>query len=287
MHVLVTGSEGRIGRYQVEALRSAGYETTTLDRRGSSRAVRHLIGDLRDVYTVRRAVQGVDAVVHLGALANDGQNTPEDVYAINVMGTLNVLQACVEAGIGRVVYYSSVQALGNFRGFRKASYLPIDDAYPPHPMSPYQLSKHLGEAACRSYTDRHGLVTIALRPVFVADPHQYHRFGAYQADRDLHGMRSDYWSYVDVRDVVEAARLALENSTIENGAFLLAAADTLTDTPTAELVDTFYPDTPWRVDRDAYLAAVPNRSLLDCSGANGALGWRPAHSWRTERGEKP
>ena len=312
MRVLVTGSAGRIGRWQVKALRNAGYEVRTLDRtaEGKGKSIpntqrltegEHLPGDLRDIHTVRRAVQGMDAVLHLGALSSDRAGAAEEVLTVNVQGTWNVLLACVEAGVERMVYFSSVNALGCVGGHRPAGYLPIDDAYPRHPMSPYQLSKHLSEEACRSFTDKHGLVTVCLRPVFVTVPDHYDRWRNQRPLTQSDWASVEYWAYVDVRDVCAAAMLGLTAQNVTHDAFLLTADDTTQETPTAELVDRYYPETPWKATlpqrgralaspqsdrdtylaaRDAYLAAHPHRSLMDCSHAKEVLGWQPQHSWR-------
>src|SRR5262245_2016244 len=148
MRVLVTGSEGTIGRVLVKMLRDEGYDLRTLDRRAQANSDdgEHIPGDLRDIYTVRRALKGVEPVVHLGAIPGDLRpGMEDDVLTTNVQGTWNILIACVEAGVKRLVYFSSVNALGNFGGRRPSVYLPVDDAYPRHPLTPYQISKHLGE----------------------------------------------------------------------------------------------------------------------------------------------
>jgi nucleoside-diphosphate-sugar epimerase len=282
---LVTGSEGGIGRALVPALVAAGHEPRTLDRVATSRCPHeHHPADLRDLLAVRRAVQGVEAVLHLGAVPNDDPDRADEVLTVNVQGTWNVLLACVEAGVGRLVAFSSINALGNVGGHRPSAFLPIDDAYPRHPVTPYQLSKLLAEESCAAFTRRHGIVTLCLRPALVAFPDRHYpawrrASGEELADR----FRHEYWSYVDVRDVCAAAILSLTAPGIDHGAYLLGAADAAAKTPTADLVARHYPDTPWPVvDRDAYLADRPFRSLLDCSRAASALGWRPRYGWRDE-----
>ena len=282
VRVLITGSAGNIGRVQVQKVREAGHAIRTFDKTAANKGEdwEHLPGDLRDINAVRRAVQGMDAVVHLGAIPNDRNGAEDDVLSINVQGTWNVLLACVEAGVQRVVYYSSVNALGNFMGHRKSECLPIDDTYPRHPITPYQLSKHLGEETCRSFTNHHGIVTICLRPVYVVNPKQYLSWREQRGTRNAEWGRGDYWAYVDVRDVCDAAMLGLTVENVTHDAFLLTADDTTMDTPTTELVEQYYPDTPWVQERAAYLAENPCRSLVDCTHAKTVLGWQPKRSWR-------
>lgn len=283
MRVLVTGNTGNIGRALVPTLLEAGHELRTFDRTAQARGEdwEHVPGDLRDLSRVRLAVQSMDAVVHLAAIPHDRRGSPEELYAINVLGTLGLLEACVEAGVGRFVFFSSVNSLGNFQGHAVTRYFPIDDAYPRHPLSPYQLSKHLGEEACRSYSAKHSLTALCLRPVGVMPPERYRHFGRPVTGFMEERGRADYWSYVDVRDVCDAVSRCLTVEGVSFDAFLLAASDTWMTETTAELVDRYYPTVPWpKVDRESYLAENPHRSLVDCSHAEEVLGWTPRHSWR-------
>lgn len=281
MKVLVTGCAGNIGQEQVRQLLEAGHTVRGLDRLAKRKEddYEYLCGDLRDIYLIRKAVEGMDAVVHLGAIPSDRQGHADDVLSSNVQGTWNVLLASVEAGLERVVNYSSINSLGCVGGYKAAVTLPIDDAYPRHPYSPYQLSKHLGEEACTSFTNRHGLITISLRPTFVAAPKHYEWFTGEHNRVDGY-VKVEYWAYVDRRDVARAGMLALTVQGVQNDAFLLSAFDTSVQTPTAELVERFYSDTPWKRDKEAYLAEHTHRALIDCHHAKEVLGWIPEHSWR-------
>ena len=280
LRILVTGSAGKIGRVQVEMLRAAGHEVRTFDTRADPNdpTGEHHFGDLRDLLAVKRAVRGMDAVVHAGAIPSDRRGQEDQVLSVNVQGTWNVLLACVELNVGRVVAYSSVNALGCVGGHRPADRLPIGDDYSRHPMSAYQLSKHLVEETCRSFTNKHGLVTICLRPVYVSAPDEYKPDWR---DPDGRWMVNEYFAYVDIRDVCRAALLGLSAENVTHDAFLLTADDTAVTVPTKELVARHYSDVPWMdVDRDAYLSGNPFRSLFDCAHAKQVLGWEPQHSWR-------
>ena len=280
MKVLITGSEGRIGRHLAGLLRQQGYDLRGFDVMAiADRQRDHYPGDVRDLSAVRHAMQGVDAVIHLGAVPND-RDDGALVMQTNVMGTWNVLQAAHECGVPRLVYFSSINAQGSVKGLRPPEYLPIDDHYPHHPLTPYQLSKHLGEEMCRSFSERYGLVTLCLRPTLVAHPDQNARtfLGAVQFNELW---KHEYWGYVDVRDVCDAVLRCLRLENVLHDAFLLSADDTTVDVPSAELIERHYPDTAWpKVERADYFAGRPYRSLIDCSHARLVLGWQPQHSWR-------
>ncbi len=283
MRILVTGGLGHIGSEVVELLGAAGHEVRSLDRaaRPKGYAQEYMAADLTDPRDMRRAVDGIDAVVHAGAIPHDRHGAADEVLRVNVQGTLLVLQACAEAGIERVVNFSSVNSLGNFGGHRAAAYLPIDDAYPRHPQTPYQLSKHLAEEACAAYADRYGMTCISLRPVAVMRGAPFRRWLGADPNVRAEWGKGDYWAYVDLRDVAEGVRLSLETPAGSSGEFLLVADDTTQELPTSELLARFYPDTPWRgVPQEEYFAENPNRGLLDTSRARDVLGWRARHSWR-------
>jgi nucleoside-diphosphate-sugar epimerase len=165
-------------------------------------------------------------------------------------------------------------------GHRPTEYLPIDDAYPHHPMSPYQLSKHLVEEMCRMVSERHGIVTLCLRPVWVTRPEQYGSVG-FGTDAFLEQWCRDLWAYVDIRDVGDAVMRCLELQGVRHDRFLLAAADTSAHVETRTLVARELPAVPWPgIGPDEYVFADPFRSLIDCSHAQAVLGWHARHSWR-------
>ncbi len=278
--VLLTGSEGALGRHLGRALREHGYLLRGLDLRPATALDSdHRVADLLDLGAVREAMAGVVAVVHAGAIPwdlGDGSR----VISTNVLGTWNVLQAAVDAGVERVVSLSSINAQGSVGGWRPTEYLPIDDEYPHHPMSPYQLSKHLMEEVCRSFSERHGLITICLRPVFVAHPASPH-LADFGTASFIETWRDNYWAYVDVQDVSDAVIRSLQVEGVLHDRFLLAARDTSVAEDTRALVEREYPEVPWpNVDPDHYLADAPHRSLVDCHHAREVLGWEARHSWR-------
>ncbi len=282
MRVLVTGSNGNIGTVQTEALLQAGYTIRTLDRSARYKDCdwEHIPGDVCDLYTVRRAMQNVDAVIHLAAIPNDRHGAGPDVLHVNVTGTTNVLFAAHEAGVERVIAYSSVNSMGFVGGRRYAHYLPVDDAHPKHPNSPYQLSKHLAEEACRSFSETHGLKTFCLRPVYVVTPQRMHWLQE-RSTRDLQWGRSEYFAYVDVRDVCDAAMKCLTVQNLLHDSFLLTAEDTTLALPTLETARQTYPHALWKQNPEEYTAQNPYRSFIDCSHAQQALNWRAVHSWRS------
>jgi len=267
VRVLVTGDRGRVGTVVAAELRSRGHDIAGFDAAGGD--------DVRDPAAVRRAAAGCRAVVHLAALAHDTAGTPEDIMAVNVLGTWHVLQAAAEAGVERVVHFSSAQALGIAEGERPPDYLPIDDAHPLRASRPYGLSKRLTEELCEGFTDRTGIPTVCLRPVWVCDQAIYRRVeDRWRADPSSEW--EPFWEFgahVDIGDVADAAALALTRPAAGHVRLLLAADDAWTTAPSREMARRLLPDVPWRGGPE--YDADPFRSLVDARRAREALGWTP------------
>jgi UDP-glucose 4-epimerase len=235
--------------------------------------------DLLDLAAVRRAADGCAAVVHTAAIRHDTAGTPEDIMAVNVLGTWHVLLAAETAGAARVVHFSSAQVFGTGGGERLPGYLPLDDAHPRGATRAYGISKCLTEDLCERFTARTGVPTVALRPVWVWDPGMYRRAGErWRADPGAEW--TPFWelgAFVDVRDVAAAVERALTVPLEGHHRALLAAADIAASRPSLESAARLAPGVPVR-DPGAY-RDDPWRALVDCSAAERVLGWRPRYTW--------
>lgn len=172
---LVTGGAGFIGCNIVRRLLAEGHEVRVLDNfsTGSRDSLRDIDvelieGDLTSYHMVQRAVAGVDYVLHQGALPSVPRSVIDPIASVNVnvLGTLNVLQAAQEAGVNRIIYASSSSIYGDSRE------LPLRERVLPSPKSPYAASKLAGEHLCRAFHKTYGLETIILRYFNVFGPHQ-------------------------------------------------------------------------------------------------------------------
>ena len=285
MRILVTGSKGMIGSWVVKRLLEAGHTLRTTDLGAQKREDNweHIPGDITDLTHVRRMTQGMDAVVHLAAIAYDVPGRDDLVLDTNLHGTWNVLLACAEVGVGRVVNFSSINALGQAEPFHDGLYLPLDDDVPHHTARSYFISKHMGEEFCTAFSIRTGMSVVSLRPtaVWAPGPSNFRWWRFMPEDRRIQQGINDFFSYVDVRDVAEAALLGLTAEVKGHEAFLLTADDTTFDRPSQELVDNHLNHLPWpKISAQEYLAGQPLRSLVDCSHAKTVLGWQSKHSRR-------
>ncbi len=174
---LVTGGAGFIGSHLVEELLRRGQQVRVLDNFSTGKRenlldivddIELIEGDIRSYHIVREAVQGVDFVLHQGALPSVPRsiNDPITTNEVNVGGTLNVLDAAKDAGVKRVVYASSSSVYG------PDPELPVREDMVPQPVSPYAVAKLTGEKYCHVFSRVYGLETVALRYFNIFGPRQ-------------------------------------------------------------------------------------------------------------------
>ncbi|HQF67863.1 MAG TPA: SDR family oxidoreductase [Candidatus Cloacimonadota bacterium] len=179
MKYLVTGGAGFIGSNIVKELLRQGQEVRVLDNfaTGKRENILPLLknstltlieGDLRSFHIARAAVKGVDYILHQGALPSVPRsiNDPITSNDVNVLGTLNILEAAKEFGVKRVVCASSSSIYGNSETLPKVETMPVN------PMSPYALTKYAQERYCQIFHQLYGLETVSLRYFNVFGPNQ-------------------------------------------------------------------------------------------------------------------
>ena len=171
---------GRVGRYVVPELASA-FDVVNADLVAGSVPAVHREVDVMDLASVRDAMRGADAVVHLAALDYDWDARPEEYMRVNTLGTWHVLQAAAEQDVKRVVLCSSVSACGlsEMRSDWAPQFLPVDESHACRPVHAYSVSKLVIEQLGRSFADGTGMQVVCLRPLAVVLPEaieEYMRF---------------------------------------------------------------------------------------------------------------
>jgi UDP-glucose 4-epimerase len=177
MKYLVTGGAGFIGSNIVRRLVADGHTVRILDNFSSGRReniadllskVELIEGDIRDYWTVVRAVRDIDCVLNQAALPSVPRSVenPLTSNAVNIDGTLNMLEASRQAGVKRFVTASSSSVYG------ETEELPKREAMVPSPLSPYAISKLTNEYYCRVYWQLYKFPTVALRYFNIFGPYQ-------------------------------------------------------------------------------------------------------------------
>jgi nucleoside-diphosphate-sugar epimerase len=174
---LVTGGAGFIGSHITERLVREGHDVRVLDNFSSGHeanlesfrsGVELIRGDIRDVQLVNEAAKGVDVVFHEAALGSVPRSVADPVttHEVNITGTLNVLLAARDAGVKRVVYASSSSVYG------ETPVLPKREEMRVQPLSPYALSKLVGEHYARVFKHVYGFEIVSLRYFNIFGPRQ-------------------------------------------------------------------------------------------------------------------
>jgi nucleoside-diphosphate-sugar epimerase len=275
MRVAITGASGRLGRRTVAEFLNAGYEVRAVDRVPPSENVSpYCLADIRDLGQMCGALYGCDMVAHLAAIPAPVGHPQEEVFAVNVMGTFNVLEAAKMLGISRVVTISSVSALGVAWATHpvKLLYVPVDEDHPLLPQDAYGLSKQVGEDICRAFHRLTGGDAVSLRfPVIWDSYREPNLLNDLAADE--RSARTTMWSYIHVDDAAHACRLALETPGLGADVFYVSAPDTFADRPSAEIARQHFPDSEIRGDEKGRWA------FHDCSHAARLLSFKAEHLW--------
>ncbi len=176
---LVTGGAGFIGSNIVAKLLTMGETVRVLDNFSTGKRENiypflqnknfELVeGDLRSYHIVRASMKNVNYVLHQGALPSVPRSIQDPITSndVNILGSLNILEAAKEFQVRRVVYASSSSIYGN------SSVLPKVETMPVQPLSPYALSKYTAERYCQIFTSLYGLECVCLRYFNVFGPNQ-------------------------------------------------------------------------------------------------------------------
>ena len=213
-------------------------------------------------------------MVHLANIPAPGLSTPAVTFNANITMNFNVFQAAAALKLTRVVWASSETTLG-LPFDTPPRYAPVDEDHYPVPTSTYALSKVASETIAGHIAEWSGIPFIALRFSNIMAPEDYQEFPSFWPDP--HARKWNLWGYIDERDVAASCRLALEapaDAVKGNPAFIIAAADTVMNRPSTELLAEVFPGVPLTHDVGTF------GTLLAIDRARQALGFEPAHSWR-------
>ncbi|HEY2443721.1 MAG TPA: NAD(P)-dependent oxidoreductase [Streptosporangiaceae bacterium] len=280
--ICVTGASGRAGRAIVRDLLEHGYDVAATDIAGpagpadSTKDV--LRADLTDFGQALEALAGADAVIYMANIPAPGLRTPAVTFNQNITMNFNVFTAAAHLDLARVVWASSETTLG-LPFDEPPRYAPVDEDHYPVATTSYALSKVASETIAETIAGWSGIPFIGLRFSNILGPADYQDFPSYWPDPMAR--KWNLWGYIDERDAAAACRLALKapaelvsSSTKASASLIIAAADTVMNRPSAELLAEVFPGVPLIREVSEY------GTLLAIDRAADALGFAPAHSWR-------
>ncbi len=271
--VVVTGGSGKAGRAVVRDLLEHGYEVLSVDLvPPADRLCPSLVVDLTDLGETYEALRGYEMIVHLAAIPAPGIRTDEVTFRTNTLSTYNVFSAAKDLGMSRVVWASSETTLGLPFDREQPAYAPIDEDHPLYPESSYALSKVIGEEMARQFNRWTGIPFVGLRFSNIMEPQDYEQFPTFWDDPMKR--KWNLWGYVDARDVAQACRLGLQADINSAEVFIIAAADTVMNRPSRELLAEVFPNVELRKEVWEY------ETLLSIDKARRMLGYDPQYSWR-------
>jgi nucleoside-diphosphate-sugar epimerase len=301
MQVTITGGTGQVAEFVIREL-AGKYDLVLFDRvpPGENRfqyEIRHpvVVGELLSVEDCEKAVQGSDAIIHLGAIPFPTELPPtgpagatrpalpfDETMKVNTMGTYYLMEAARRQKVKVVVASTSNCVLGHLEAWRPSGtrfpieYLPLDEAHPKHAEDSYSLSKQFQEEIMHAFSRAHGIRTYGIRPA-----------GIWRVERQIEFAQSyqppSVWSsalngYVDIRDVARAFRLCLEAGLAGQlpsfDDFYVNSPDTLSLEDSQDMVARLRPDL-----LPLAQGLVGRQSLISAAKAEKAFGWQAEHTW--------
>jgi nucleoside-diphosphate-sugar epimerase len=272
MRVAVTGSSGKIGVEAVKTLTEHGHDVVGLDTRPGRGKEPTIDVDCTDFGAVMGALSGVDvaggafdSIIHLAGIPGPGRATDAETFSTNAVAAYNVLTAASRLGIRRVVQASS-ETLHGLPFETAPAFLPIDETHPVRPEWSYSLSKQVAETiadAVAAWNPEMSIVSLRFSNVMTLDDYQN---SSHDPEEDAI-RKGNAWGYVDARDAGRACLNGVQADVHGHRRLIIAAADTFSATPTADLLDSYFPEVP-------LTDPVPNHtSLLDSARARGEIGY--------------
>ena len=285
MKYIVTGGAGFIGSNLVDLLIEENHEVIVIDNFSSGKKencnekAKYFeldISDYSNFEDLKSILQGADGIFHLAALprVQESIDNPLHFEKNNTLSTINILKACADVNIKRLVYSASSSAYGN------TIQLPSKEEDPVDPISPYAMQKYYGEVACKMFANVYGIETVSLRYFNVYGERQSLE-GAYalvmcvfarqrlnNEPLTIRGDGEQRRDFTHVKDIARANLLAMHSDKVGSGEVInIGNSDNRSVNQIAEMIG----GPTVNVDP----VVEPRETLADNSKAKDLLGWSP------------
>ena len=285
MKYIVTGGAGFIGSNLVDLLIEEGHEVHVIDNFSSGKKencnekAQYFeldISDSNNYEDLKNILLGSSGVFHLAALprVQESIDNPLHFEKNNTLSTINILKACADSNVKRLVYSASSSAYGN------TIQLPSKEEDPVDPISPYAMQKYYGEIACRMFSNVYGVETVSLRYFNVYGERQSLE-GAYalvmcvfarqrlnNEPLTIRGDGEQRRDFTHVKDIAKANILAMHSGMVGNGEVInIGNSDNRSVNQIANMIG----GPTVNVDP----VVEPRETLADNSKARNLLGWKP------------
>ena len=291
--ILVTGGAGFIGSHIVDRLLDEGFHVRVVDdlstgekknltQHEGKQSFQFIEGNICNFDLVKKAIKGADAVFHEAALVSvtSSVENPLLTNEVNVTGTVNLLKACVDAQVKRLVFASSCAVYGD------SEILPKHENLMPMPLSPYAVSKLAAENYVKVFHDVYGIETVILRYFNVYGSRQ--KSGPYSGvisviincllenkAPTIYGDGNQTRDFVNVKDVVEANMLALSKREAVGEVFNISSGEAITINKLAETIQEIMEKTSLKAVHAEPRAGDITHSYGDITKARKKLEYEP------------
>jgi len=275
--VVITGTAGLLGPYVVDHFLESGYDVLSVDvNEPKEWKCPHWTIDLNDIGQVYGMLEGAYAVIHLAAIPRPGLASNAKTYQNNVIGSYNIMEACGQLGVKKVVIASSECSYGLCFANEDlvVDYLPVDENHRSMAEDCYGIGKVVAEVTAEGMNRRYGTQIVSMRIGNIITPERYQAWFPGFINDTYKRMRN-LWNYIDARDIATACRLAIEVDGLGASVMNIGADDTCQDIKSIDLIKAEFPTvTDIRGDLDQYQPLYCNKKAKDL------LGWQPVHFWR-------
>lgn len=282
MKILITGFLGGVGKRLCRYLENyftlivSDYRYPDLDI-----PYEFMLMDITKTEEVKNGIKNVDAIVHLATTGNTNYDniTYTDAINVNVLGTLNLIEAAVQKGIKKFIYLSSCRVYGIPTNKDTIEYFPVNEEHPLKETHPYGLSKIMAEILCRGFSQKYDISVICLRPgAIINTEHTGSIYSVITTKKSLSKLKDTLYTHVDVRDIGQVIKLALKSSIKGFEVFNVVSDDYIFSIDSLDFIQKFYPQVKDIRNIEEFIKSR-RKSLVDTTKAKKSLGFKPRYTY--------